>query len=148
MRSEQVGSGSTSKNLIGELEHRDGEILDFLAGTGSGRWEDLNSPFVSDELRAVIEPLLPSEPPNPKGGRLRCNDRLPLAGIIILVCSGILWKILPRELGCSDLTRRRRLRDLQRIGFWTRLRHGPLGCWTSALELPLPRQQHGRPIRT
>jgi hypothetical protein len=31
----------------------------------------MRKPLVSDELREVIEPLLPVEPPKPEGGRLR-----------------------------------------------------------------------------
>ena len=31
--------------------------------------------LVTDELREVIEPLLPEEPPKPKGGRPRIDDR-------------------------------------------------------------------------
>ena len=43
--------------------------------------------------------------------RPRCNDRLALAGIIFVLRSGILWEMLPRELGCSGMTCWRRLRD-------------------------------------
>ena len=43
----------------------------------------MSKPLVSDELWAVVEPLLPPEPPKPKGGRPacagpRCPDRHPL----------------------------------------------------------------------
>lgn len=41
-------------------------------------WEEL----VSDELWEILEPLLPEEPPKPKGGRPRVPDRAALAGII------------------------------------------------------------------
>jgi transposase len=37
---------------------------------------------VSDDLWAVIEPLLPPEPPKPKGGRSRLSNRAALTGIV------------------------------------------------------------------
>jgi transposase len=37
-------------------------------------------PLVTDELWEVIEPLLPEEPPKPKGGRPRVPDRATLTG--------------------------------------------------------------------
>lgn len=40
----------------------------------------------------------------PKGARLRCDDRLALAGIIIVLRFGIPWKMMPREFGCSGMT--------------------------------------------
>jgi transposase len=55
--------------------------------------------LVSDELWETIEPLLPPEPPKPKGGRPRINDRAGLAGIIFAFKSGIPWEMLPKEMG-------------------------------------------------
>ena len=81
----------------------------------------MNRPLVSDDLWAAIEPLLPSEPPKPKGGRPRCDDRAALAGIVFVLRSGIPWEMLPRELGCSGMTCWRRLRDWQEAGVWTGL---------------------------
>ena len=77
--------------------------------------------LVSDDLWAAIELLLPSEPPKPKGGRPRCDDRLALAGVIFVLRSGISWEMLPRELGCSGMTCWRRLRDWQEAGVWAGL---------------------------
>jgi transposase len=81
----------------------------------------MSKPLVSDDLWAAIAPLLPSEPPKPKGGRPRCDDRSALAGIIFVLRSGIPWEMLPRELGCSGMTCWRRLRDWQRAGVWAAL---------------------------
>ena len=39
---------------------------------------------MSDELWAAVAPLLPPEPPNPKGGRPRCDDRRALEGIVFV----------------------------------------------------------------
>ncbi len=78
--------------------------------------------LVSDELWKVIEPLLPEEPPKPKGGRPRVPNRATLAGIIFVLKSGIPWKMLPKEMGCgSGVTCWRRLRDWQKAGVWQRL---------------------------
>src|SRR5918996_2663686 len=79
-------------------------------------------PIVSDELWNVVAPLLPPEPPKPKGGRPRLSDRAALAGIIFVLKSGIPWEMLPQELGCgSGMTCWRRLRDWQAAGVWDRL---------------------------
>ena len=79
-------------------------------------------PLVSEKLWAVIEPLLPPEPPKPRGGRPRIPDRAVLAGIFWVLKSGIPWKILPQQFGCcSGMTCWRRLRDWNETGVWQRL---------------------------
>ena len=83
----------------------------------------MSKPLVSDELWAVVAPLLPPEPPQPKGGRPRVHHRAALTGIIFVLKSGIAWEMLPQELGCgSSITCWRRLRSRQRAGVWERLR--------------------------
>src|SRR5215203_6111359 len=78
--------------------------------------------LVSDELWNTIEPLLPDEPPKPKGGRPRVDDRAALTGIIFVLKSGIPWEMLPQEMGCgSGVTCWRRLREWQEAGVWERL---------------------------
>jgi transposase len=67
--------------------------------------------LVSEELWEVIGPLLPDEPAKPKGGRPRVPDRAALEGIVYVLRSGIPWRMLPKELGCSSVTCWRRLRD-------------------------------------
>jgi transposase len=79
-------------------------------------------PLVSDELWAVVAPLLPPEPPEPKGGRPRVPDRACLTGIVFVLKSGIPWELLPREMGRgSGMTCWRRLRDRNERGVWDRL---------------------------
>lgn len=79
-------------------------------------------PLVSDDLWAIVAPLLPPEPPKPKGGRPRVPDRAALTGIIFVLKSGIPWEMLPQELGCgSGMTGWRRLRDWQDAGVWDAL---------------------------
>ena len=78
--------------------------------------------LVRDDLWAVIEPLLPSEPEKPKGGRPRASDRAALAGIILVLRTGMQWKHLPRsDVGCSGKTSWRRLGAWQAAGVWAAL---------------------------
>jgi transposase len=78
--------------------------------------------LVTDELWEVIEPLLPEEPPKPKGGRPRIDDRAALTGIIFVLKSGIPWEMLPQEMGCgSGMSCWRRLKEWQEAGVWARL---------------------------
>jgi transposase len=66
--------------------------------------------------------LLPEEPPKPKGGRPRCDDRRALEGIVFVLWSGIAWERLPREaFGRTGMTCWRRLRDWHAAGVWGRL---------------------------
>jgi transposase len=82
----------------------------------------MSKPLVSDELWAIVEPLLPPGPAKPKGGRPRVPDRACLTGIVFVLKSGIPWEMLPQELGCgSGMTCWRRLRDWQAAGVWERL---------------------------
>jgi transposase len=79
--------------------------------------------LVSDELWAVVEPLLPKRRVNrKKGGRPRVPDRAVLAGILFILQTGTPWEWLPQELGAgSGVTCWRRLREWRRRGVWKRL---------------------------
>ena len=78
--------------------------------------------LVTDDLWTIIAPLLPKEPPKPKGGRPRVPDRAALTGIIFVLTTGLPWEYLPREMGCgSGMTCWRRLRDWNRANVWHRL---------------------------
>jgi transposase len=46
-------------------------------------------PLVSDELWAVVEPLIPKHVASQKGGRPRLDDRKVLTGILFILKSGI-----------------------------------------------------------
>ena len=82
--------------------------------------------LVSEGLWEVIRPLLPAESSKPKGGRPRVPDRAALEGIVYVLRSGIPWRMLPEEFGCSGVTCWRRLRDWQEAGVWRRLRQALL----------------------
>ena len=78
--------------------------------------------LVTDELWGTIEPLLPCEPPKPKGGRPRVDNRAALTGIIFVLKSGIPWEMLPQEMGCgSGVTCWRRLKEWHEAGVWEKL---------------------------
>lgn len=78
--------------------------------------------LVTDALWSRIAPLLPEEPPKPKGGRPRVSDRAALNGILYVLRTGIQWKHLPTELGFgSGVTVWRRVLAWQRAGVWERL---------------------------
>jgi transposase len=80
--------------------------------------------LVTDELWEVVEALLPEEPPKPKGGRPRVDDRAALTGILFVLKSGIPWEMLPQEMGCgSGMTCWRRLKEWNEAGVWERLHH-------------------------
>ena len=82
----------------------------------------MSKKLVTDELWELIEPLLPPEPPKPRGGRPRVEDRAALSGIIFVLKSGIPWEMLPQEMGCgSGSTCWRRLRDWEEAGVWEKL---------------------------
>jgi transposase len=93
-------------------------------------------PLVSDELWAIVAPLLPPEPPKPKGGRPRIPDRACLTGIMFVLKTGIQWELLPQELGCgSGMTCWRRLRDWQEAGVWDALHRTLLDCLGEAGQI-------------
>jgi len=116
--------------------------------------------LVSDELWALIEPLLPPHPAHPQGGNRWRPDRPARCGIIFVLQTGMRWNDLPLEVGCgSGSTCWRRLRDWQAAGVWQRLhrvlldKRGEAGRidWSRAsLDSARVRAQGGarRPART
>ena len=81
---------------------------------------------VPDDLWDLIEPLLPAEPPKPKGGRPRVPDRVALAGILYRVRTGCQWKAAPSEFG-SPSTLHRYFQEWTKKGVFLRL-------WKEALR--------------
>jgi transposase len=78
---------------------------------------------VSDELWALVEPLLPRKERRFRyPGRRRLPDRQALGGVLFVLHTGIAWRHLPLELGFgSGATCWRRLDEWQRAGVWERL---------------------------
>lgn len=72
-------------------------------GTRLAALAGMSKPLVPDDLWIHIAPLLPEEPPKPRG-RPRIPDRACLTGIP--------WELLPQEMGCgAGMICWRRLRD-------------------------------------
>lgn len=80
-------------------------------------------PLVSDELWALVEPLIPEVKRRYRyPGRKRIDDRKVLSGILFVLRTGIPWEDLPQEMGCgSGVTCWRRLDEWQKQGVWDRL---------------------------
>jgi transposase len=82
-------------------------------------------PLISDELWELIQPLLPPEPPKPKGGRPRISHRQALTGILFVLKTAIPWEALPQEMGSgSGMPCWPSLRDFQPAGIWEQI-HQP-----------------------
>lgn len=80
--------------------------------------------LVSDELWAMVEPVIPARAPRPKGGRPPISNRAVLTGIVFVLKTSIPWEDLPQEMGCgSGMTCWRRLRDWQQAGVWEKILH-------------------------
>ena len=73
--------------------------------------------LVDDGLWELIEPLLPDRTPQ-RTGRPRVGDRTAFTAIVFVLVSGVPWRMVPRQIGCSGVTAWRRLREWQRAGVW------------------------------
>lgn len=58
--------------------------------------------LLPDEVWEQVKPGIPPEPPKPKGGRPRMDDRRALNGIFYVMRTGCQWNALPRSLGASS----------------------------------------------
>ncbi|GAB3285156.1 IS5 family transposase [Parasphingorhabdus pacifica] len=96
---------------------------------------------ISDELWAVIEPLLPRHERRFRyPGRKRIDDRKTLQGILFVLYTGIQWEYLPQELGFgSGSTCWRRLAEWHRAGVWDRLQQELLDRLRAADQMDFSR---------
>jgi transposase len=79
-------------------------------------------PLLPDDLWESIGPIIPPEPPKPKGGRPRLSDRAALTGILFVLKSGSPWEMLPAEMGCgAGMSGWRHLGDWHEAGVWASL---------------------------
>ncbi len=76
--------------------------------------------LAGDGLWEVLERLLPERPAQ-RIGRPRVEDRVAFTAIIFVLVTGLPWRLVPHEIGCSGVTAWRRLRDWQASGVWARL---------------------------
>ncbi|MEU4173186.1 transposase [Streptomyces sp. NPDC026665] len=103
---------------------------------------------MDDDLRALIEPLLPPWPERSPGPR-PVPDRQCLQGILYVQYNDIGWQLLPLELGFgSGRTCRRRLERWQQAGVFDQLHRILLVELNAADELDWSRTcvdgSHGR----
>jgi transposase len=85
--------------------------------------------LISDDLWALVEPLIPARRPAVHGrtGRPRTSDRDVLEGIAFVLSTGIGWTKLPTELGYgSGWTCWRRMREWSAAGVFDRLHRAVL----------------------
>jgi transposase len=82
--------------------------------------------LVSDELWAIVEPLLPATRPAGTRGHPSVSNRVALTGIIFVLKTGLPWEYFPQELGCCGMTLWNRLHAWQRAGVWECLHHALL----------------------
>jgi transposase len=77
--------------------------------------------LVTDDLWALVEPLLPKHEPSPKGGHPRVPDRVCLTGILFVLKTGLPWEDFPHEMGCCGMTLWNRLDEWRAAGVWDAL---------------------------
>jgi len=88
-------------------------------------------PLVPDDLWAHVAPLLPPDPPRPKGGRPPVPNPAVLTGIVL-----VLKTSLPLEMGRGlSMTCWRRLRDWHGAGVWAALHRALLERLEGAEQL-------------
>jgi transposase len=78
------------------------------------------SQLVDDRLWELVKPLLPDRTPQ-QIGRPRVSDRTAFMAIVFVLVTGVPWRMVPRQIGCSGVSAWRRLRERQRAGVWERL---------------------------
>src|ERR671934_1181983 len=71
---------------------------------------------VRDELWEVAEPLIPPVRTPARQGQRPVPDRVAFNAIVFVLVTGIAWRHVPRQIGCSGVTAWRRLRDWQAAG--------------------------------
>ena len=70
-----------------------------------------------DRMWARVRPLLPPQPPHPKGGRPFADDKDCFAGIVYQLRNAIRWNDMPDSFP-SGVTCWRRHRDWTAAGVW------------------------------
>ena len=83
--------------------------------------------LVTDDLWAIVEPLLPKHECSPKGGHPRVPDRVCLTGILFVLKTGLPWEDFPQEMGCCGMTLWNRLEEWRKAGVWDELHRVLLG---------------------
>lgn len=70
---------------------------------------------IPTELWNKLALVIPAEPPKPRGGRPRVDDRLVMSGILYRLRTGCPWRAIPHQVG-SGQTCHRRFQAWERAG--------------------------------
>ena len=97
------------------------------------------SELVPDALWAFVQPLLPAPKRRRKHhpGRKPVSDRAAFTVIVFILKTGLPWRMVPRELGCSGPTAWRRLKRWQHAGVFRQLKEVLLAMLNARGELEL-----------
>lgn len=68
------------------------------------------SQLVDDELWELVKPLIPDRTPQ-RTGCPRVSDRTAFTAIVFVLVTGVPWRMVPQQIGCSGVTAWRRLRE-------------------------------------
>ena len=74
--------------------------------------------LVADSLWEEIEPLFPVHQQSPEGGRKPIDNRTVFTLLVFRLKTGIGWRDLPLEMGASQCTVRRRLKEWTELGLF------------------------------
>ena len=58
------------------------------------------SQLVDDELWGLVKPLLPDRTPR-RTGRPRVGDRTAYTSIVLVLVTGVPWRMVPRQIDCA-----------------------------------------------
>lgn len=74
-----------------------------------------------EHYEIVAHHVPPEEPVGPDGGRPQIKNETALRVIWYVLSTGIRWRDVPPEMGCSGETARTRLRDWENLDVWDRV---------------------------
>lgn len=78
----------------------------------------MSSRLVPEALWEEIEPLFPEHQQSPEGGRKPIDNRTVFTLVVFRLKTGISWRNLPIEMGASQCTVRRRLKEWIELGLF------------------------------
>lgn len=79
--------------------------------------------LVPDGLWEEIESLFPVYEPSPDGGRPPIDNRTVFTVLVFRAKTGLGWRDLPTEMGASQCTARRRLKEWTELGLFRAIVH-------------------------
>jgi len=98
---------------------------------------DMSGRLLPDALWDEIEPLFPVHEMTSNGGRPPVDNRTVFTCLLFVLKTGIGWRDLPTELGASEKTVRRRLKQWSEMGLWIDIFEHLLTCARTSGRLDL-----------